>query len=245
MRCKNCGYDNDDNLYICQNCGSPLYDEDEVPEDATKQFQAVTNNNINPDSTDTNGDTPAKNADDSEDDKKKKQLTIAIIALAIILVLLVTGIIVVVAKNSSNKKVEESTSVSTTQSVESTSSSTTQSASTTQQTTESTTATTETTTEATTTTTTALAKFRVSLGSDEGGEVEGDGEYTKGSKVTLFARADDGYTFNGWYDQDGALIADSSKTKYQFTINDDTYLYARFSAVDEPTSPDTINGEDD
>ena len=29
MRCKNCGSENEDNLYICQNCGSPLYDEDE------------------------------------------------------------------------------------------------------------------------------------------------------------------------------------------------------------------------
>ena len=29
MRCKNCGSENEDNLYICQNCGSPLYDEDD------------------------------------------------------------------------------------------------------------------------------------------------------------------------------------------------------------------------
>ena len=32
MRCKNCGSENDDNLYICQNCGSPLYDEDDENE---------------------------------------------------------------------------------------------------------------------------------------------------------------------------------------------------------------------
>ena len=31
MRCRNCGCENDDNLYICQNCGSPLYDEGEGP----------------------------------------------------------------------------------------------------------------------------------------------------------------------------------------------------------------------
>ena len=24
MRCKNCGYENEEGLYICQNCGSPL-----------------------------------------------------------------------------------------------------------------------------------------------------------------------------------------------------------------------------
>ena len=29
MRCKNCGADNDDNRYICEVCGSPLYDEDD------------------------------------------------------------------------------------------------------------------------------------------------------------------------------------------------------------------------
>ena len=32
MRCKNCGSENDDNLYICQNCGSPLYDENDENE---------------------------------------------------------------------------------------------------------------------------------------------------------------------------------------------------------------------
>ena len=30
MRCKNCGTENDDNRYICENCGSPLYDENEI-----------------------------------------------------------------------------------------------------------------------------------------------------------------------------------------------------------------------
>lgn len=30
MRCKNCGADNDDNRYICEVCGSPLYDEDDL-----------------------------------------------------------------------------------------------------------------------------------------------------------------------------------------------------------------------
>jgi len=31
MRCKNCGFENEDNRYICQNCGSPLFDEEEIP----------------------------------------------------------------------------------------------------------------------------------------------------------------------------------------------------------------------
>lgn len=33
MRCRNCGSENEDGRYICQNCGSPLYDEsDEIVE---------------------------------------------------------------------------------------------------------------------------------------------------------------------------------------------------------------------
>ena len=32
MRCKNCGSENEENLYICQNCGSPLYDEEPIEE---------------------------------------------------------------------------------------------------------------------------------------------------------------------------------------------------------------------
>ena len=39
MRCKNCGSENEDNLYICQNCGSPLYDEDEPINDSNIKFE--------------------------------------------------------------------------------------------------------------------------------------------------------------------------------------------------------------
>ena len=39
MRCRNCGSENDDNLYICSNCGSPLYDEqEEITETEIKTF---------------------------------------------------------------------------------------------------------------------------------------------------------------------------------------------------------------
>ena len=45
MRCKNCGTENDDNRYICENCGSPLYDEDNIDinndSERTQTFKAV------------------------------------------------------------------------------------------------------------------------------------------------------------------------------------------------------------
>ena len=47
MRCKNCGADNDDNRYICEVCGSPLYDESDfdnangIDNDRTQTFKAV------------------------------------------------------------------------------------------------------------------------------------------------------------------------------------------------------------
>ena len=47
MRCKNCGADNDDNRYICEVCGSPLYDENDfdnangIDDDRTQTFKAV------------------------------------------------------------------------------------------------------------------------------------------------------------------------------------------------------------
>ena len=47
MRCKNCGADNNDNRYICEVCGSPLYDESDfdnangIDDDRTQTFKAV------------------------------------------------------------------------------------------------------------------------------------------------------------------------------------------------------------
>ena len=54
MRCKNCGADNDDNRYICEVCGSPLYDEDDFDNaanddnDKTQTFKAVNGENYQP-----------------------------------------------------------------------------------------------------------------------------------------------------------------------------------------------------
>ena len=40
MRCKNCGFENEDGRYICQNCGSPLYDEAENPADDENNYDS-------------------------------------------------------------------------------------------------------------------------------------------------------------------------------------------------------------
>ncbi len=41
MRCKNCGFDNEEGRYICENCGSPLYDEDNEPK-SSPMFRSLT-----------------------------------------------------------------------------------------------------------------------------------------------------------------------------------------------------------
>ena len=43
MRCKNCRFENDDDRFICENCGSPLYDEDEKITPAQPNAENYTN----------------------------------------------------------------------------------------------------------------------------------------------------------------------------------------------------------
>ena len=234
MRCKNCGSENDDNLYICQNCGSPLYDENE-PEaaetDSTQVFEAVGGAGA-AEQTARSDERAQKKA---EADKKKKQTTIIIIVLVAVLLAIIIGTVIAVAHA---KKGNEQTTLSTVTST--TIESTTEAATTT--TTETTT---ESTTESTTKeTTTKAQKYSVSLTCNNGGEVEGDGKYAKGEEVTVIARPDDGYDFDGWYKGSKKV---SSKTDYTFTVMKDTNLTAYFVLVDDGGSggADTIDGQDD
>ena len=52
----------------------------------------------------------------------------------------------------------------------------------------------------------------------------------KGTKITLTAKANEGFTFAGWYksidDQSEELI--SADSTYTFTINERMYVYAKF-----------------
>lgn len=84
MRCKNCGSENEDNLYICQNCGSPLYDEDEPINDSnnennniedemgkTRVVPAVSASDINSASQPSSPKPEKPPVDDEEEEKKK------------------------------------------------------------------------------------------------------------------------------------------------------------------------------
>lgn len=208
MRCKNCGSQNDDKLYICQNCGSPLYDENE---DANTYDEDLDKTIVAP-AIKKNKQAPQKSRQEAEADKKKnQQITAVIIALAVVLLAIIIVTVSVVA--ASHKKEEETTTITTT----------------TEQTTIDNNAYTKsTTTETTTETTTTAEKFIINATCGQGGEIEGDGEYTKGEKCVLVARADDSYDFAGWY-ENGKLI--SSKEIYRFTVDGDRTIKAVFEEV--------------
>lgn len=214
MRCKNCGSQNEDGRYICQNCGSPLYDETEdLPEN--EQYDA-----------------DYDDYDDEYDRKNTKKSIIIIVVLAVVLITIIAGIVFAVShfgagENETENQSSISTSENITQSIGQTQKMT-------EKTTESTTQTTTTitTTETTTkkTTTTTEAKFRVSVDIDGNGSVSGDGEYAAGKRVSLVATADAGAQFIGWYDN-GTLVA--SGNKYSFTVNANRNLTAVFQKTAE------------
>lgn len=228
MRCKNCGSENEDGRYICQNCGSPLYDEsDEIME---------------------NGAYPDEYEDDDEEYEKKatRKSIIIIIALAVVLVAVIAGVVFAVTSLGGSKAPESSSSdkvsVSDNYSEPSGSSLNNTTEKTTEKTTESTTEkTTESTTKATTTTTTTRpsstkpteAKFKIYVDVDGNGNILGEGEYAKGKRVTLVATPDAGAQFVGWY-ENGVIVA--SGTKYSFTVDGERHLTALFQKAPEEVS---------
>jgi Tfp pilus assembly protein PilE len=222
MRCKNCGTENDDNRYICENCGSPLYDEEDFDvkqndNQKTQTFGAITEG----DSLDL-GVTPELDNDEDEPKKTEEKKSIIVIAiLVVVLIAIIASIIVVAQSKSANK--ETTTASTTILTTASTTEKTTTKQTTTKQTT--TQATTETTTQ---TTTTQAQSWSIKLVSKGGGTVNGAGTYTDGSNVTITATPDDGYEFDGWY-SNGAKI--SSTQSYSFTASEDISITAMFNAV--------------
>lgn len=207
MRCKNCGSENDSNLYICQNCGSPLYDEDEPvnnTDDSTQVFNTVGTNqaidsfsqqpreNRNNNFAQYNQAENFSNNNNNDDDKKKKQQIILIVVLAIVLLAIIAGTIVAVVHAKKNNQLTTIPSLTITEEAETTEEPT-------EYTTEETTTTSTTEKTTTTTTTTKPAKVTISASYSDGGVVEGDGSYEVGETVTLIAYPDDGYEFKGWY----------------------------------------------
>ncbi|MGN0516068.1 InlB B-repeat-containing protein [Eubacterium sp.] len=224
MRCKNCGSENEDNLYICQNCGSPLYDEDDndaLAEDEmgkTKVVPTVAGSSRG------GAQPPHTNRTNAEKDEKQKQKekTIAVIVILAVVLAVVVGVLAaVLISNSKDKNDVEGTSlpiVTTTEAPSTTAPTTTQT-------------TTETTTESTTESTTVV-EYTVTVSCSQGGEVEGDGVYAKGEKCTVIARADDGFAFDGWY-KNGKRV--SSNEVYSFSVNSDTDLEAVFTDYSDVT----------
>lgn len=229
MRCKNCGSENDDNLYICQNCGSPLYDEDDeneaVKEDdmgKTRVAPVVQSNQKQ-----ASNQPPRNNINDNKNNNKSKEKTVIIIAvLAVVLAIVVAVIASVLISNSKKNNDVEDTSFSTTL------------APTTEPTTLAPTTaptTTPTTAETTTQSTTQVTEYTVTASCSQGGEVEGDGVYAQGEKCTVIARADDEYEFDGWY-KNGKRV--SSNEAYTFTVNGDTELEAVFTYITDVAEVD-------
>lgn len=227
MRCKNCGSENEDNLYICQNCGSPLYDEDDndaLAEDEmgkTKVVPAVAGSSRG---TAQPAHTSRTNTENDEKQKQKqKEKTIAVIVILAVVLAVVVGVLAaVLISNSKSKNDVEDTSVPIVTTTEAPS--TTAPTTTTQ-------TTTETTTESTTESTTVV-EYNVTVSCSQGGEVEGDGVYAKGEKCTVIARADDGFVFDGWY-KNGKRV--SSNEVYSFSVKSNTDLEAVFTDYSDVT----------
>lgn len=237
MRCKNCGSENEDNLYICQNCGSPLYDEDEPINDSnndnennntedemgkTRVVPAVSASDINSASQPSSPKPEKPPVDDEEEEKKKKQQTAIIIALAVVLVVIIAVLAAVLVKTSAAKK--ETTTASTSAS-ESVSQST--AAITTRQTTE---RITEKEKEPSSETTTVPQTYTIEVMSpDGGGSVRGTGGAIEVNKeITVMATPDGGFQFDGWY-ENGKRV--STQQNYTFTVVRDRTLIAKFSEI--------------
>lgn len=245
MRCKNCGTDNDDNRYICETCGSPLYDEDDidVPVNAdnelTQTFSAQ--NDMPQYQQNFRNDMPDKPSGGSNQNKDAQKKSIILIAiLAVVLVAIIVSVIVVAKGRADSETTSVSSTLTTATTLEKT---TKKKDKTTETTTESTTESTtkETTTEKTTTTTEKQI-WIINVSTGGGGTVSGEGEYKNGDRVTVTASPDDGFEFDGWY-SNGIKVSGSKK--YSFTANENVSLSAVFNSVQEPTNSENLDGGED
>ena len=80
-----------------------------------------------------------------------------------------------------------------------------------------------------------MEDYCISVNSTNGGTVEGGGYRKYKEYVRLVAIPEEGYTFDGWYDDNGNLVY--SDTEYRFCVVADAVLTARFSEK-EPESLD-------
>lgn len=220
MRCKNCGLENDDNLYICQNCGSPLYDEADINnEESTVEFKKIGDDNSPEDNNKNNdGKNPnkKKNKNDKDEDAKEKQLKITIIVLCVVLVVIIAGIIGAVIANNKNADDETTLPISSSTSEPiSSSTKTTTKPSTTKPTTEA-----------------PVAQYMVTVRTSEGGNVDGGGQFEKGKQIKITATPNSGYSFVGWYTLNGVRVSQS--LSHTFTLSEDVIFEAKFEKIKTP-----------
>lgn len=234
MRCKNCGTENDDNRYICENCGSPLYDDNIVNDDFS---QNPTDSDIEsypqPEFQDSAAEGAPRPKDKAADNSDKKHI-IVIAVLAVVLVAVIASVIVI-ASTKSRRENEVSSVPSSSQEITETQSTTKP---------VSTSATKPETTTANTTeeTTTKAKTWSIKVVSKGGGTVSGAGNYKDGENVTITATADEGYEFDGWY-SGGEKI--SSAPSYSFSAVENFSVSAVFNPVStEPTAENIEGGLD-
>ena len=224
MRCKNCGTDNDENRYICANCGSPLYDEDNFANTESIPNQTDSNNQAQIDNRHNVQGQNEHNTGGNNNGNSEKKSIIVIAILVVVLIAIITSVIVVAntRKRNDEETTQELTTVTTTE-VQTTKETTTK----------------ETTTKETTQATTAKVTCNVRLFSKGGGTVicsksgTPSSSYDKGDNVTIIATPDADYTFDGWY-SDGNCI--STSPTYSFTITDNMNISAQFSLVQTTTT---------
>ena len=235
MRCKNCGFENEAERYICQNCGSPLYDEDEDIESQQNGYS--------------DGQSEDGELSEETDKKNTRNSIIIITVLAVLLIAMITGIIIFASQGSKAPE-QPSDSTSTTESTEPLTSPTTEPTTKKETTTETTTKpTTEPTTATTTEPTTeetkpTVAEYTVSVDIDGYGTVTGEGTYKAGEKATLTAIPDANYYFVGWYDNATRELV-ASGTNYTVTVQKDLSLTARFETIEAPNVDDPDTGDNE
>lgn len=239
MRCKNCGSDNDDNRYICANCGSPLYDEDDFGKTNVMPKQGIPSNQVKPAKNQLEDypydDNNYDNDNDNKDNNDKKSIIVIAILVVVLIAIVASVIAVANAKKHNNDNL--TTTNHTTVVAESS-------------TTKEYTTAKETTTETTTQAETTGASYSVSLYSKGGGTVictktsKTSANYDRGDNVTIIATPNPDYQFDGWY-SDGTLL--STASTYSFTITSNMNISAQFSLIPvtttaepEPTTAENI-----
>lgn len=235
MRCKNCGTDNDDNRYICETCGSPLYDEEEINSPDAETTLPPQYDRAEAERKAPSGRVPDNNSD--REQTKKSVITIAV--LVVILVAIIASVAVIASTKARNAENQTTADITTSDEYTTEDSFTPTERTTQEKTTEKKTTEKETTTKPTT----QAVKWIINASSSGGGEVKGAGEYENGKKVTLIAVPDNEYQFDGWY-SNGVKV--SSSAKYTFKANENASFSAVFNPIDvvENTEGESTSSDD-